>query len=91
VPRDHSIDPVITFITRSHCVLNRERVYSTLTTLDVFVDRTPCLVPKSSTLSGFHYNRDLLRSAMANRYLETVGSRADSIHMAIKNVPMAYV
>jgi hypothetical protein len=72
-------------------VLNRERVYSTLTTLDVFVDRTPCLVPKSSTLSGFHYNRDLLRSAMANRYLETVGSRADSIHMEIKNVPMAYV
>ena len=89
--RDHFIDPVITFIARSHCVLNRERVYRTLTTLDVFVNRTLCLVPKSSTLSGFNYNRDLLKAAMANTYLETVGSRADSIHMAIKNVPMPYV
>ncbi|MBX8637799.1 MAG: hypothetical protein KIY11_05510, partial [Thermoplasmata archaeon] len=64
-------------------MLNRERVYRTLTTLDVFVNRTLCLVPKSSTLSGFNYNRDLLKAAMANTYLETVGSRADSIHMAI--------
>ena len=88
---DHFIDPVITFFARSRCVLNRERVYRTLTTLDVFVDRTLCLVSKSETLSGFHYNRDLLKSAMANTYLETVGSRADSIHMAIKSVPMPYV
>jgi hypothetical protein len=63
-------------------VLNRERVCRTMTTLDVIVDRTLCLVSKSSALSGFQYNRDMLKSVMANTYLETAGSRAGSIHMA---------
>jgi len=55
------------------------------------MDKALCLVPKSEMLSGFHYNRDLLKAAMANTYLETVGERADSIHLAIKSVPMSYV
>ena len=72
-------------------MLNVNRLHRALVTVDIFMDRALCLVPKSETLSGFHYNRDLLKAAMANTYLETVGSRADSIHMAIKNVPMSYV
>ena len=67
-------------------VLNRERLYRSLTTLDIFVDRALHLTPKSTTLSGFNYNRDLLKASMANTYLETVGSRADSIHLAVKSV-----
>ncbi len=67
-------------------MLNREKLYRSLTKLDIFMDRSLKLIPKSSTLSGFHYNREMLRAAAMNTYLETVGTRADSIHMAIKSV-----
>ena len=63
------------------------RLFRTVTTLDTFVNRCLGLSPKGSTLSAFHYNRDLLKAAMANTYVETVGSRADSLHLAIKAVP----
>jgi hypothetical protein len=65
--------------------LNREKLYRTLTTLDIFVDKSLGLKPKSKTLSGFQYNRDLIYAATANTYLETVGNRADSIHLAVKS------
>ncbi len=72
-------------------MLNVNRLHRALVTADIFMDKALCLVPKSELLSGFHYNRDLLKAAMANTYLETVGERADSIHLAIKSVPMSYV
>jgi len=72
-------------------MLNVNRLHRAIVTVDIFMDRALCLVPKSETLSGFNYNGDLLKAAMANTYLETVGSRADSIHMAIKNFPMSYI
>jgi len=53
--------------------LNREKLYRTLTTLDIFVDKSLRLEPKSKTLSGFQYNRDLIYAATVNTYLETVG------------------
>jgi len=71
--------------------LNREKVFRTLTTLDTFVDRSLKLDPKGPLLSGFHFTRDLLRAAASNTYLETVGKRADSIHLAIKKVPSSEV
>jgi hypothetical protein len=58
-----------------------------MATLDIFVNRALGLEHKGPNLSGFHYNRDLLKAAMANTYLETVGNKADSIHLAVKNVP----
>lgn len=67
------------------------RYFRTLKTLDTFVDRSLELAPKVSTLSGFHYNRDLLKASVANTYLETVGNRADSIHLAIKKVPVSNI
>ncbi len=67
-------------------MLNRERLYRSLTTLDIFVDKSLHLTPKSAALSGFNYNKDLLKASMANTYLETVGNRADSIHLAVKSV-----
>ncbi|GCC11375.1 hypothetical protein IPdc08_01429 [archaeon] len=69
----------------------RDRYFRTLKTLDTFVDRALGLTYKGKYLSGFHYICDLLRAASANTYLETVGKRADSIHMAIKQVPTADV
>ena len=67
--------------------LNRDRIFQTVRTLDIFVNHCLDLQSKGPFLSGFEYNRDLLKAAMANTYLETVGSKADSIHLAIKNVP----
>ncbi len=72
-------------------MINPNSLHRSLVTLDIFVDRALKLRPKSPELSGFHYNRDLLKAAMANTYLETVGTRADSIHLAIKNVPMSSI
>jgi hypothetical protein len=54
--------------------------------LDIFVDRALNIEYPAKGLSGFQYNRDLLKAAVANSYLETVGNRADSIHLAIKKV-----
>ncbi len=67
--------------------LNRDRIFQTVRTLDTFVNHYLNRRPKSTILSGFEYNRDLLKAEMANTYLETVGSRADSTHLAIKKVP----
>lgn len=67
--------------------VNQDRIFRTVTTLDTFVNQCLELKPKGSSLSGFEYNRDMLKAAMANTYLETVGTKADSIHLAIKNVP----
>ena len=62
----------------------RDRMFRTVTTLDTFINRCLDLIPKGPTLSGFEYNRDLLKAAMANTYIETVSSRSDSLHLAIK-------
>ena len=67
------------------------RYFRSLKTLDTFIDRSLELKPKSKFLSGFHYNRDLLKASVANTYMETVGNRADSMHLAIKNVPISNI
>ncbi len=69
--------------------VSNARYFRTLKTLDTFVDRSLELQYKGPNLSGFHYNRDLLKAAVANTYLETVGNRADSIQLAIKKVPIS--
>jgi hypothetical protein len=71
--------------------LNREKLYRTLTTLDIFVDKSLRLEPKSKTLSGFQYNCDLIYAATVNTYLETVGNKADSIHLAVKSAPASNI
>lgn len=37
----------------------------------------------SDRLNGFHYNKDLLRAATMNTYVETVGNRADSLFLLV--------
>lgn len=71
--------------------LNPDRLIRTLTTLDIFIDRSLELTHHTNYLSGFHYNRDLLLSSLANTYVETVGNKADSLHLAIKNVPISNI
>lgn len=71
--------------------VNPDRYFRTLKTLDTVVDHALELTHKGHYLSGFQYNLDLLHSSVANTYLETVGSRADSIHLAIKSVPASNI
>ena len=67
------------------------RFFRTLKTSDTFIDRSLNLKPKGKFLSGFHYNRDLLKASVANTYVETVVNRADSLHFAIKKVPISNI
>ncbi|MCL4400723.1 MAG: transposase [Candidatus Parvarchaeota archaeon] len=62
--------------------LKRE-LFRTTKTMDLFVDMALDL-DEAKGLSGFHYDRDLLKAAMADTYVETVGDLADSLHLAIK-------
>ena len=66
--------------------INPDRYFRTLKTLDTFVDRALDLMPNTPKLSGFNYDVDLLFAAVANSYIETVGTHADSLHLAIKRV-----
>ena len=66
--------------------INPDRYFRTIKTLDTFVDRALDLMPNAPNLSGFNYDLDILYAAVANTYIETVGSHADSLHLAIKRV-----
>lgn len=52
--------------------------------LEKFTNDALKLKHHSGYLGGFHFNLDLLKAAVANTYLETVGTRSDSIHLAIE-------
>ncbi|MGC8618841.1 MAG: hypothetical protein ACP5UZ_08970 [Thermoplasmata archaeon] len=65
--------------------MNRDRLISSLKTLEHFTNDSLNLKHHSPNLSGFHYNRDLLKAAVANTYVETVGNRSDSLYLAIEN------
>ena len=67
------------------------RAFRTLKTLDTFIDRSLNLKPKGKFLSGFHYEQEILKASVANTYVETVGNRADSLHLAIKKVPISNI
>lgn len=68
--------------------LNRERLYRTLHTLDMFVNQCFNLPRDSETLTGFNYNRELIYAAVANTYVETVGNKADSLHRRVKTAKL---
>ena len=65
--------------------MNRDRLISSLKTLEHFTNDSLGLKHHSTNLSGFHYNRDLLKAAVANTYVETIGNRSDSLYLAIEN------
>ena len=64
--------------------MNPDRIHASLMTLEHFTNDALGLKHHSGYLGGFHFNRDLLRAAVANTYLETVGTGSDSIHLAIE-------
>ena len=69
-------------------MINTGRLRTSLNALERFTNDSLKLKHHSGYLSGFHHNRDILKAAVANTYLETVGSRSDSIHLAIEKHPV---
>ncbi len=65
-------------------MINIGRYILSLHTLEKFTNDALHLTPHSDKLSGFHYNKDLLKASSSNTYVETVGNRADSLHLAIE-------
>jgi hypothetical protein len=66
---------------------NPTRLMTSLSVLERFINDTLRLKHDPGYLNGFHFNRELLKAAVTSTYLETVGNRADSIHLAIERYP----
>jgi len=64
-----------------------DRYFRSLKTIDTFIDRALDISPNGIILSGFDMILIYCMQHLANTYLETVSRRADSIHLAIKQVP----
>ncbi|EEZ92510.1 MAG: hypothetical protein BJBARM4_0872 [Candidatus Parvarchaeum acidiphilum ARMAN-4] len=65
-------------------MIDSQRLYHTLKVLDHFINDALGLEYDPPKLSGFHYNRELLKAAVANTYVETISNRADSLHLSIE-------
>ena len=65
-------------------MINAPGILTSLSALERFTNDALELRHHSGYLSGFNFNRDLLRATVANTYLETVGTRSDSIHLTIE-------
>lgn len=72
-------------------MINAPRLLTSLSALERFINDALRMKHHKGYLSGFNFNRDLLEAAAANTYLETVGTRSDSIHLAIEGHPMSDV
>ena len=69
-------------------MINVPRLLTSLNALERFTNDALRMKHDSGYLAGFHFNLDLLSAAVANTYLEVVGSRSDSIHLAIERHPI---
>ena len=67
---------------------NPTRLLTSLSALERFTNDALRLKHDPGYLNGFHFNREFLKAAVASTYLETVGDRADSIHLAIEHYPV---
>ena len=64
------------------------RLLTSLSALERFTNDALRLKHDPGYLNGFHFNRELLKAAVASTYLETAGDKADSIHPAIERYPV---
>ena len=61
-------------------MINVSRLLTSLSALERFTNESLCLSHHSTNLSGFHYNRDLLKAAVANEMLgQNVAQRKDDM------------
>ena len=67
---------------------NPTKLLTSLSALERFINDALRLRHDPGYLNGFHFNRELLKAAVASTYLETVSDRADSIHLAVERSPV---
>ena len=60
---------------------------TSLSALERFTNYAIKMRHHSGYLSGFCFKCEFLRASVANKYLETVGNRSDSIHLAMEHYP----
>ena len=65
-------------------MINVSRLLTSLSALERFTNESLGLSHHSPNLSGFHYNRELLKAAVANTYVETISNRSDSLYLAME-------
>jgi len=65
-------------------MLNREKLVSSIRVLRHFIDDSLGLSGESYQLTGFELCEPLLDSAAYNTYIETVGDKADTLYLRIK-------
>lgn len=75
-------------VLHSNTMNNPTRLMTSLSVLERFINDTLRLKHDPGYLNGFHFNRELLKAAVSSIYLETVGGRANSIHLAIERYPV---
>jgi len=64
--------------------MNHEQVSLSITILRHFIDGSLGTNKKSHSITGFELNESLLDAAAYNTYIETVGNKADTLYLRIK-------
>jgi hypothetical protein len=64
--------------------LNREKLVSSIRSLRFFIDESLCLSYGMHKLTGFEYSSPILEAIVYNAYIETIGNKADSLYLRIK-------
>jgi hypothetical protein len=71
-------------IPKDQKLLNVQSLLASLRTLEYFINNALDLKDHSYMLNGFYYNRELLKAAAYNTYIETVSNKSDSLYRAIE-------
>ena len=64
--------------------MNREKLVASVRVLRHFIDEALGLQMNNYVLTGFELSEPLLDAAVYNTYLETVGNKADTLYLRIK-------
>ena len=70
-------------------MINATSFHTSLSVFERFTKDALGICHDSGYLHGFHFNRELLKATVANTYIEKVGTRSDSIHLAIERNPLS--
>jgi len=66
--------------------MNHEKIVASIRALRFFIDQGLCLSYDTHRLTGFELSNPLLDAAAYNTYIETIGDKADTIHLRTKEV-----
>jgi len=66
--------------------LNREKLVLTIRSIQFFIDNSLALSYKTHVLTGFELSKFLFDASAYNTYIETVGNKADTLYLRIKEV-----